>query len=99
MDEEPGKPSDSRSRGVILFLASVAILLLYLAAYGLMLDETGQGGTVYDRATSISGMRYYKRIDKYRFGEETSRAFFWPANQLDRLVRSHAWIDPNGETW
>jgi hypothetical protein len=78
----------------MLVLAAVAGVVLYVAAYWLMLDETGRAGTRHVRATGVLGLRYYKRVDEYLIDDEMVRRFFWPANQLDRLVRPRTWAEP-----
>lgn len=69
---------------------SVCILvapLLYLVAYAAMVQQI-VSITTYPPFSAVV------RVEPtYRYGGGLARVFFWPANQIDRLVRSRVWTE------
>jgi len=69
-------------------LASVLLLLmLYVGSYLALVVPESENYWNWTRLRTSPVVR----LPLYRFGGELSERVFWPLEQIDRMVRSHAW--------
>jgi len=81
-------------------LGIVALVLLspafYVGAYlGVVKIDRNQLRPCF---TDDDGVIHFQRDQSYRLGGSAARAFFWPANEIDRRIRYDYWAS-GPATW
>jgi hypothetical protein len=78
-----------------LMLASVlSLLLVYTGAYMLLVDPKGSWFRQEPHPRQNPFDADFGEWTHYKYGGRTAKYFFWPAEQIDRRVRRHAWPGP-----
>lgn len=86
-------PKHDRSFGIAVFCCVVLVLLIvYVGSYCALLGEPVR--RLADPFDYLVLMENDQRADHYRYGGEAAEYFFWPINQVDRLIRRGYWTDP-----